>query len=147
MTAQKIHKARIQEHLQVLKDAIAVGLESRPATIGFHASACAIDLLETYLHKIDKIPIGKQIKHDWFKRPTPEQKIKPLVERQLNINFPKKQEIFELFYALEEKRNKLIYGHATIPDIKQALETFNNAKEILLKLLQEEGEEIADPNS
>ncbi|MEK6845845.1 MAG: hypothetical protein AABY26_03745 [Nanoarchaeota archaeon] len=147
MTAQKIHQARIQEHLQVLKDAVAIGIESRPATIGFHTSACAIDLLETYLHKIDKIPIGKQIKHDWFKRPTPEQKIKPLVERQLNINFPQKQDIFELFYVLEEKRNKLIYGHATISDIKVAWETFNKAKEILLKLLQEKGEEIADPNS
>lgn len=147
MTAQKIHQAKIKEHLQVLKDAIAVGMESRPATIGFHASACAIDLLETYLHKTNKIPIGKQIKHEWFKRPKPGQKIKPLAERQLSVNFPKKQEIFEFFYILEENRNKLIYGHATVSDLRQVWETFNKVKESLLALLQEEGEEIADSDS
>lgn len=146
MTAQSIHKARIKEHLQELKDAISIGIEQRPATIGFHTSAVAIDLLELYLHKTDKIPIGKQVKHDWFKRPKVEQKIKPLAERHLSMLFPSKSDIFEQMYILEELRNKLIYGHTTTTDIKHALSAFENIKEILRGLLQQEGEDIEDPN-
>ena len=83
MTAQRIHLAKIKEHLQELKDAIAQGIENRPATIGFHTSACAIDLLELYLHHTGKIPIGLQIKHEWFKRPFSEQSMSFLAERNL----------------------------------------------------------------
>lgn len=142
MAAQNIHKARIQEHLQVIKDALAVGIEIRPATMGFHSSACAIDLLELYLHKTGKIPTGMQVKHDWFKRPTPGQKILPLAERHLKADFPDKKEIIELLYTLEEKRNKLIYGHSTIAEIKQAQEAFEKLKKILAPLLQEAGENL-----
>ena len=146
MTAQSIHKERIREHLEVLKEAVALGIEKRPATIGFHASACAIDLLELYLHKMDKIPIGKQIKHDWFKRPKSGQKIKPLSERQIPIAFSHKEEIFDLLYTLEEKRTRLVYGKATSLETKQVLDTFEKVKNILLPLLSEAGEEIEDPN-
>ncbi len=146
MTAQSIHRTRITEHLQELKDAISIGIEQRPATIGFHTSAVAIDLLELYLHKTDKIPIGKQIKHDWFKRPKPEQKIKPLAERHLPMLFPSKSDIFEQMYILEELRNKLIYGHSSTTDIKHALASCEKIKSIVLPLLQQEGEDIEDPN-
>ncbi len=146
MTAQHIHKARIQEHLQVINDALAVGLELRPATIGFHTGACAIDIVELYLHKTGKIPVGMQVKHEWFKRPIIGQKIMPLAERHLKADFPQKKDILELLYTLEEKRNKLIYGHSTLAEIKQAQETFEKLKQILVPLLQEAGEnlEIAD---
>ncbi len=144
MTAQRVHIARIQEHLQVLKDAIAVGIEHRPATIGFHASACSIDLLELYLHKMGKIPIGMQVKHDWFKRPKPGQKIQPLAERYLQVEFPQKARILELLYTLEEKRNKLIYGHTTPPEIAQTQETFVQFKNLLIGMLQEQGENLED---
>lgn len=146
MTAQGIHRKRIEEHLQVLKDALAIGLEQRPATIGFHASACAIDLLELYLHKADKIPIGKQIKHDWFKRPLPGQKIKPLAERYLPVAFPHKPELFDLLYTLEEKRTKLVYGNATLSEIRQAIEAFEAVKKIIFPLLAKAGEHLEDPN-
>ncbi|MBI2145847.1 hypothetical protein HYU22_00730 [Candidatus Woesearchaeota archaeon] len=142
MTAQHIHKARIREHLQIIKDAIAVGIDSRPATIGFHTSACAIDLVELYLHKTGKIPIGLQVKHDWFKRPTPGQKIMPLAERHLQADFPHKKEIIDLLYTLEEKRNKLIYGHSTPAEIQQAQQAFEKLKQIMQSLLRETGEEI-----
>ncbi|MBI2669483.1 hypothetical protein HYX14_06600 [Candidatus Woesearchaeota archaeon] len=146
MTAATIHRAKITEHLQEIKDAIAMGLESRPATIGFHTSACAVDLLELYLHKTGKIPVGMQIKHEWFKRPKPGQKILPLAERHLQVAFPRKGEIFELMYTLEEKRNILIYGHSTLPEIKQSFLAFEKLKHISLSLLQEAGEEIEAPN-
>ena len=147
MTAQTIHKAKIKEHLQELQDAIAIGIESRPATIGFHTSACAIDLLELYLHKTGKIPIGMQVKHEWFKRPKPGQKIIPLAERNLKSTFPHQEEIFELLYTLEEKRNKLIYGHSTPSEITQTLSSFEKLRQILMPLLVEAGETLEDTNN
>ena len=145
MTAQKIHLVRIQEHLQELKDAVALGLEYRPATLGFHSTACAIDLLETYLHKVGKIPIGMQVKHDWFKRPKPGQKIIPLVERKLQVEFSHKAEIIDLLYDLEEQRNTLIYGNATPGKINSTWHVFQKLKQLLLGMLREAGEEIEDP--
>ncbi len=146
MTAQKVHKARIEEHFQVLREAVAIGIEQRVATLGLHTSACAIDLLETYLHKIGKIPIGMQVKHDWFKRPHPGQKIVPLAERKLPMDFPQKEAILELFYTLEENRNILVYGHATKDQLLSSFNAFRRLKELLLKMLAEQGEEIEDPN-
>lgn len=135
MTAQNIHLAKIKEHLQELKDAVALGIENRPATIGFHTSACAIDFLESYLHKTGKIPIGMQVKHEWFKRPKSGQKIMPLAERNVKADFQYKTQILDLLYTIEENRNKLIYGHATISEIKHTLETFKNLKKIFIELL------------
>lgn len=146
MTAQNIHLVRIKEHSQVIRDAKAVGIEFRPATIGFHTSACAIDLLELYLHKAGKIPIGAIIKHEWFKRPKQGQKIMPLAERNLKADFPNKAEIFELIYTLEEKRNKLVYGHSIKPDIKQASDTFDKYRQLLKEMLLKEGIEIEEPD-
>ncbi len=144
MTAQKIHLAKIKEHLQELKDAIAIGIENRPATIGFHTSACAIDLLELYLHKKDMIPIGTQIKHEWFKRPKIGQKIIPLAERHIAFDFEYKKEIIELMYTIEEKRNSLIYGNVTIGDIRQTYAAFEKLYQILRERL---GEELEDANN
>ncbi len=146
MTAESIHRERIQEHLSELRDAIAIGMESRPATMGFHTSACAIDLLELYLHKAGKIPIGMQVKHDWFKRPKADQKVIPLAERRLKADFVQKNVIFELMYDLEENRNTLIYGRTSRERIRVAWNSFQKLKGILLELLHEEGEEIEDPN-
>lgn len=143
MAAQRIHLARIKEHLEELKDALSQGIEQRAATIGFHTSACSIDFLECYLHKTGKIPLGKQVKHDWFKRPTLDQKIKPLAERQLPIDFLKKKDIFDAMYALEEKRNKLLYGNASLSEIQQMINAFDRLKKIFFELL--EGD-IEDPN-
>ncbi|MBI4141576.1 hypothetical protein HY484_01470 [Candidatus Woesearchaeota archaeon] len=147
MTAISVHLVRIKEHLQEIKDAVAIGIESRPATIGFHTSACAIDLLELYLHKTGKIQIGAQIKHDWFKRPKFGQKIMPLAERNLQAVFPNKNECFEMLYSIEENRNKLIYGKSSKNDVVQTYEAFKQLKRLLLQMLSEEGEEIEDTDS
>ena len=79
MTSIKEHKKKIVEHLEEIEDAINNDIEKKPITIGFHCSAYSIQLLEVYLHKINKIPIGKVIKHDWFKKPKLEQKKNPLI--------------------------------------------------------------------
>lgn len=137
---------KIREHLQELKDAVAIGIELRPATISFHTTACAIDLLEMYLHKTGKIQTGAQIKHEWFKRPKPEQKIMPLAERHVQVIFPNKSEIFELLYSLEDYRNKLIYGSSTEREITLMYTAFERYKKLLLDMLSKEGEQIEDSN-
>ena len=142
MTSIAIHKKKIMEHMEELQDAINIGIASRPATIGFHTTACAIDMLEVYLHKKELIDIGKNVKHDWFKRPRKEQKIIPLIERKLPVNFDDKERIYELMYTLEENRNILIYGKATTQQIDMVLNIFQKLKTILIDKLEEEGETI-----
>ena len=142
MTSVEEHKKKINEHLEEIEDAIDQGIENKPITIGFHCSACSIQLLELYLHILNKIPIGKIIKHDWFKRPQEDQKIQPLIERKLEVQFPNKKEIYDLIYTMEDDRNILMYGKATEKQIKTVLETFQKLKKILLKEFSKEGVEI-----
>lgn len=142
MTGMIEHKRKIKEHLEELAEAIDIGIEKRPATIGFHCSACAAELLELYLHKLGAISSGKIIKHEWFKRPTKEQKILPLIERKLPVTFQDKEAIYDLFYDIEEHRNELIYGKATKAQIEAVLNAFNKLKAMLTKKLQELGEEL-----
>ena len=142
MTSIQIHKDQIKEHIQEINDAIAIGLENRPATLALHASACTISLLELYLHKLGKISSGTMIKHDWFKPPKPGQKIAPLAERKIGADFPHKDEILLLMYALEEHRNKLIYGNPTKSAIEAVFNSFEKLHKIIKEKLAELGEEI-----
>ncbi len=136
MASIQEHEKRIVEHLEEIEDAINQGIEKRPVTLGFHCSACAVELLELYLHKSNKIPMGKILKHDWFKRPTPEQKKDPLIERKLPVKFERKEEIYRIIYDIEEKRNSLVYGSPAKEKIKEVLESFQKLKEIFKELLK-----------
>lgn len=142
MTSIEEHRKKIKEHLEEIDDAIEEGVEKKPVTIGFHCSACSIQFLELYLHVINNIPVGKIIKHDWFKKPKPEQKIEALIERKLPINFPRKEEIYSLIYELEEKRNSLVYGKSSEKEIKKVLASFLKLKEIFRELFKNEKIEI-----
>jgi hypothetical protein len=142
MTTIDEHKKKINEHLEQIEDAIKAGIENRPVTIGFHCSACAIQFLELYLHVTNKIPIGKVIKHDWFKKPQLKQKKDPLIERKLSIKFLKKEEIYELIYNLEEDRNILMYGKPLEKQIKNMIDNFLKLKEIFKELFENEKFEI-----
>jgi CRISPR/Cas system-associated exonuclease Cas4 (RecB family) len=51
MTTLEEHRRKINEHLTEINDAIEEGIEKKPITIGFHCSACSLELLELYLHK------------------------------------------------------------------------------------------------
>lgn len=142
MTSVEEHKKKIKEHLEEIEDAIETGIEKKPVTIGFHCSACAIQFLEIYLHAINKISIGKVVKHDWFKKPKPGQKIEPLIERKLSINFPKKEDIYNLIYDIEEERNTLMYGKPGKNQIKRVLGTFLKLKNIFSELFENENIKI-----
>lgn len=138
MTSIEEHKKKIEEHLEEIKDAINQGIEKKPITIGFHCSACAIQFLELYLHKINKIPIGKIIKHDWFKKPKLEQKKEPLIERKLQVVFPGKKEIYDLIYEIEEDRNSLMYGSPSKDKVVKVVKNFQKLKAIFKSLLENE---------
>ena len=142
MISKEEHINKIKEHLDEINDAINEGAEKKPTTIGFHCSACAIQFLELYLHLINKIQIGKIIKHDWFKKPQSGQKIESLIERKLPIEFDKKQEIYNLIYNLEEQRNKLIYGSPNEEEIKDMINNFNKLKKIFQEILKNENIKI-----
>lgn len=138
MTSLEEHRKKIFEHLEEIDDAIEEGAEKKPITIGFHCSACSIQFLELYLHVVNRIPIGKIIKHDWFKKPHKEQKIEPLINRKLPVDFQRKEEIYSLIYELEEERNILVYGKPAIEQIKKVLDNFFKLKEIFTLLLKNE---------
>lgn len=142
MTTLEEHRKKIKEHLDEIEDAINEGIEKKPITIGFHSSSCAIQFLETYLHAINKISPGKQIHHEWFKKPEKEQKKEPLVERKMPVKFLKKEEIYALIYDLEEERNKIVYGKPLKEQAKEILNKFLMLKEIFKELLKNEGIEI-----
>ncbi len=142
MTSIDEHKEKIREHLEAIEEAIERGAEKRPVTIGFNCSACAIQFLELYLHITNRIPVGKIIKHDWFKKPQTSQKIEPLIERHLNADFPEKQEVYSLIYALEDSRNSLVYGKPIEKQINNTVLIFRKLKSIFEKLLENEGFKI-----
>ena len=121
MGAINEHKRRIKEHLDEINDAIDFGMEKKPVTIGFHTSACASEILELYLHKMNLISVGKMIKHNWFERPQYGQKISPLIE---------------------ENRDVLIYGKATKSNVEVVIKKFSELKNILKEKLSDLGEEI-----
>lgn len=140
MGAIRDHKKRIEEHTEQIEAAISVGIERRPVSIGLHASACAIELLELYLHIEGKIPIGKILKHDWFKKPLPEQKVEPLIERKLKTDFPDKEKIYSLIYIIEKNRTNLVYGRSS----KEQIETVISAFQKLMGILSERIGDIHD---
>lgn len=142
MTSKEEHLKKIREHLDEINDALNEGADNKPVTLGFHCSACAIQFLELYLHATNKIPIGKLVKHDWFKKPQSGQKIEPLIERKLNVNFERKQEIYQLIYEIEEQRNKLVYGSPVHSEIEEIIANFNKLKSIFLEVLKNENIQI-----
>ena len=142
MTSIEEHKKKIKEHLDEIEDAINEGIENKPVTVGFNCSACALQFLELYLHIINKIPVGKVIKHDWFKKPQQKQKIEALVERKLPVTFSRKDEIYSLIYKLEDERNSLVYGKPTNEQVKKVLDSFLKLKEIFKELFKNEKFEV-----
>jgi len=142
MTSLEEHNKKIKEHLEEINDAINQGIEKKPITIGFNCSACSIQYLELYLHITKKIPLGKVVKHDWFKRPKIGQKKEALIERKLNVDFSRKEEIYNLIYDLEDERTSLVYGKPTEIQAKNVLEKFLKLKEIFEELLKNEGYKI-----
>lgn len=139
MTSIESHRRKIREHLNEIKDAIDEGIENKPITLGFHCSSCAVEMLELFLHLENKIPFGKVIKHNWFKKPKAEQKKGALADRKVGANFPDKDEIYSLMYEVEALRDNLVYGTPDSHKIEQILIPFLKLKKILQEKIKERG--------
>lgn len=142
MTSTDIHVRKIAELLEELEDAIDRGIEERPITIGFMCSECSCQLLELYLHKLNKIKMGKIIKHNWFIPLQNGQKKESLIERKLPVDFPNKGKIFSLMQNIERNRITLVYGKSDREQIEDVLKNFNELKKIISSELKKMGVEI-----
>src|SRR3989338_5180900 len=80
-----------------------------------------------------------QIKHNWFKRPKPGQKIIPLVERKIGTEFDDKERIYYLMYTIEGNRETLLYGNATLERVQEVYAAFQKLKGLVEKKLAQEG--------
>ncbi len=136
MTSIEEHKKKIIEHLEELSAALEIGKEKRSSTIAFHCSACSMQFMELYLHATHKITMGATLKHEWFKRPKPEQKKESLIERHISLDIPQKEEIYECIYQIEEERNSLMYGKPTEKQVIKVIVAFNTLRKIMENLLQ-----------
>lgn len=136
------HKKRIKEHLEELQESVNIGIGKRPVTVGFHTSACAMEMLEVYLHLANLISTGKKVNHIWFKRPQERQKIEPLVERKLPVSFPDKEKVYVLIYTIEDSRDNLIYGKPGTGEVETVFSVFQKLKNILEKKIREKGESL-----
>lgn len=123
------HKERLKESLQLIEESIEKGLLERQRTIGFNTSAAAMDMLEIYLHKKNLIDPGFIIKHEWLKS-------KNAVEKKFPFDFPKKKEILDLIFKIEERRNILCYGKPQKIEILEGIIVHFNA---LKKIFKEAG--------
>lgn len=142
MTSVEEHIKKIKEHLDEIQDAIDEGIEKKPITIGFNCSSCSIQLLELFLHLNNKISMGHVVKHDWFKKPKAGQKVEPMIERKLAVEFDNKKNIYEFIYTIEENRENLLYGKSDIKRIKLVLNSFNKLKSVITPKLKDKGVEI-----
>ncbi|MAH47998.1 hypothetical protein CMI37_19405 [Candidatus Pacearchaeota archaeon] len=116
------HLRNLNESLKLIEESIEKGLIERQRTIGFNTSAASADMLEILLHKNDLIDIGFIIKHEWLKS-------KNQIKNKLPFDFPKKKEIIDLIFKIEEKRNILCYGKSQkIEIIQEVLDNFNKLK-------------------
>lgn len=118
------HIKRLKESLLLIEESIEKGVEERQRTIGFNTSAAGADMLEILLHKNNLIDPGFMLKHEWLKS-------KNIIKEKLNFDFPKKDNIIDIIYKIEEKRNILCYGNPQKEEvIKEVIADFNKLKEI-----------------
>jgi len=118
------HLRDLKESLDVIEESIEKGLVERQRNVGFNTSAACADMLEILLHKKDLIDPGFVIKHDWLKS-------KNKVKKKFPFDFSKKEEILDLIFKIEEKRNILCYGKPQkVEYIQEVITSFNKLKEI-----------------
>jgi len=127
------HLESFKEHKETIFDwALRVkGLGNSQRIVGLHASRGIIDLLSAYLHEGEKITIGAQINHRWFKSKNVKDKL-PEFEEKENIT----GKLVELELLCED----LSYGAPKPVDkIESALKLFKDLEEKIQKLRNKNG--------
>ncbi len=111
----------IEDLIGLLKD---IRKEPSPAVIGFVYSAAAMHMFSIAFH--DELDPGRVVKHDDFRSKDRIEKLKSLIR-----SFGKKDELFEIWKEMENKRNDLCYGYPADKDIREYTNRFYRIKEIL----------------
>jgi len=116
---------RKEKHVEVLIGLLKdIEHKPSPAVVGFIYSTALVHMF--YIVFGDEFDPGRTVKHLDFRSKDRVSKIKRLIH-----DFPRKDELFELWRHMENKRNSLCYGHPTKKDIDEYLDYFYKIKEIL----------------
>lgn len=97
------HKIRLRESLELITWTITNGAVEHQRTIGFHASAAAVDLLNIYLHQENLVDASSDINHRRLRS-------ERMLKETLPFDFPNKARTIELLCAVEGTRDNLCYG-------------------------------------
>jgi len=123
------HEKAFEEYRKnIMEIALTRGLLESQRTIGFSASRGIVELLSIYLHKINKLDIGAQLNHRWFKSEK--------ISEQLP-DFRGKAKILKDMILLENLSESLSYGsEKTLDDIKTVVELFNKLEKAIMELMR-----------
>ncbi|MBI4983079.1 hypothetical protein HZC32_00335 [Candidatus Woesearchaeota archaeon] len=122
------HLESLKESVRELEEAVKKGLSFKQRSLGFHASAAAMDMLEIIFHEHNLVDPGFVVKHEWLNSP---KKIK----EKFPFDFPHKSEIISLASKIEAQRNKLCYGKRQSEEVLENLvKDFNSLKEIFTEV-------------
>lgn len=128
------HLESYQEHKETIFDwALRVkGLKKAQRIVGLHASRGIIELLSAHLHEANKITMGAQINHRWFKSRKAADKLPEFQEKAIIV--PK---LVELELLCED----LSYGAPKPKEtIEKALKLFTELEGVITKI-REKNEE------
>jgi hypothetical protein len=121
------HIGNLKESILEIEEAVKNGLINKQRSLGFHASAGAVDIIETILHKNNLIDMGFITKHEWFNS-------KRKIQEKFNFDFPRKTEILDLAAKIEFVRNSLCYGKRQNEKVLEELVlNFNKLKQIFME--------------
>ena len=118
----------IENHIRIIREgfsavhwAIDQGIEEKQTTIGFYSSVIAVNMFELFLQEKKLIKSDYLLKHEWFKS-------KNKIREKIDFEFERKEEILDLLFKIEEKRNILCYGK------KQSIDLINKMLEYIYDL-------------
>ncbi|HLC80738.1 MAG TPA: hypothetical protein VJG31_03110 [Candidatus Nanoarchaeia archaeon] len=130
---------KIESHLENLKESvreieriIQSDLTGNQRSLGFHASAAAVDMMEIILHQENLIDWGFIVKHEWFNSPNK-------IREKFPFDFPRKKEMIFLASRIEGVRNNFCYGKRQEEILLESLVSdFNKLKEIFMEVTRHE---------
>lgn len=109
------------------------GLIFHQRRIAFSLSLGAVELLESYLKRLNVFKIGAKINHLWLKKK--KENVKMLISRSLTCqidNVNKIDKLLELAYKIEEERNLQAYGKQVSDNIiREKINLFFELKELI----------------
>jgi len=111
----------IEDLIGLLKD---IRKEPSPSVVGFAFSTAALHMFAIVFY--DKLDPGRTVKHSDFRSQRGIDKLKNSIR-----DFDKKDELFDLWKEMENKRNELCYGYPDEKDIKEYSDRFYKIKKIL----------------